>query len=150
MPSDNVTPFRRRPPPKPVQRGGGLTSHRGKAVLAQALTLAAFGLSFVFAAPPLSYIAMAVAIAGGAVALSNRAEAMPWAQTHHEHALRTLIIGYAILTLASLLIFISGSMLIVYFYVQIAVTIWAALRAGIGLVLAIMRKPIWNPRGPLV
>ena len=35
-----------------------------------------------------------VAVAGGAMALSNRAEAMPWAQTHHEHALRTLVIGY--------------------------------------------------------
>lgn len=148
--SDNVTPFRRRPPPKPAQRGGGISSHRGKAVLAQALTLAAFALSFIFAAPPLSYIAMAVAIAGGAVALSNRAEAMPWAQTHHEHALRTLIIGYSVLTLASLLTFINGSMLVVYFYVQIAVTIWVAIRAGVGLVLAIMRRPIWNPRGPLL
>lgn len=147
---DNVTPFRRRPTPKPVQRGGGLTSHRGKAVLVQALTLAAFGLSFILAAPPWSYIAMAVAIAGVAVAISNRAEAMPWAQTHHEHALRTLIIGYAITTLASLLTFINGSLLIVYFYVQIAVLIWAAIRAGIGLVLAIMRRPIWNPRGPLL
>lgn len=148
--SDNVTPFRRRPTPKPVQRGGGLTSHRGKAVLVQALTLAAFGFSFIWPTAPLSYLAMAVAIAGVAVALSNRAEAMPWAQTHHEHAMRTLIIGYAVMTLVSLLTFVNGSLVIVYFYVQIAVLIWAAIRAGIGLILAIMRRPIWNPRGPLL
>lgn len=148
--ADNVTPFRRRPPPKPVQRGGGLTSHRGKAILVQALTLAAFGLSFIWPTAPLSYLAMAVAIAGVAVALSNRAEAMPWAQTHHEHAMRTLVIGYAVMTLASLLTFVNGSLVIVYFYVQIAVLIWAAIRAGIGLVLAVMRRPIWNPRGPLL
>jgi uncharacterized membrane protein len=148
--ADNVTPFRRRPPPKPVQRGGGITSHRGKAILVQLLTLAAFGLSFVFPAPPLSYLAMAVAIAGIAVAISNRAEAMPWAQTHHEHAMRTLVIGYVIMTLASLLTFISGALVVVYFYVQIAVLIWVAIRAGVGLVLAIMRRPIWNPRGPLL
>ncbi len=148
--ADNVTPFRRRPPPKPVQRSGGVSSHRGKAVLVQALSLAAFGLSFFLPAPPLSYLALAVGVAGAAIAFSNRADAMPWAQTHHEHALRTLIGGYAIWTLSSLLGYINGALIVVTFYIHIAVLVWVAIRAGIGLVLAILRKPIANPRGPLL
>lgn len=148
--ADNVTPFRRRPPPKPVQRSGGVSSHRGKAVLVQALTLAAFVMNFFLAAPPLSYLALAVGVAAAAVALSNRTDAMPWATTHHEHALRTLIGGYAIWVLATLLAFVNGSLVIVTFYIHIVVLIWVAIRAGIGLVLAILRKPIGNPRGPLL
>lgn len=148
--ADNVTPFRRKPPPKPVQRSGGISSHRGKAVLVQALTLAAFTMSFFMPAAPLSYLAMAVGIAGAAVALSNRADAMPWATTHHEHALRTLIGGYAIWVFASLLGFINGSLVVVTIYVHIGVLIWVAIRAGIGLVLAALRKPIPHPRGLLL
>ncbi|MGE0595760.1 MAG: hypothetical protein AB7P07_05320 [Hyphomonadaceae bacterium] len=148
---DNVTPFRpRRPTPKPVQRSGGVSSHRGKAVLVQALTLTAFVMSFFMPAAPLSYLAMAVGIAAAAIALSNRADAMPWATTHHEHALRTLIGGYAIWVLATLLGFINGSLVVVTIYIHIAVLIWVAIRAGIGLVLAVLRKPISNPRGPLL
>ena len=148
--SDNVTPFRRRPPPKPVQRSGGVSSHRGKAVLVQALAIAAFALSFLLPAPPLSYLALAVGVAGAAIAFSNRTEAMPWAQTHHEHALRTLIGGYAIWTLSSLLGYINGSLVVITFYIHIAVLAWVAIRAGVGLVLAILRKPIPHPRGVLL
>lgn len=151
MPPDNVTPFRpRRPTPKPAQRGGGISSHRGKAVLAHALTLAAFGLSFLFPAPPLTYLAMAVGIAAVAIAFSNRTEAMPWAQTHHEHALRTLMIGYAIWVIGGLLGYINGALIVGTLYIKIAVLIWVAIRAGIGLVLAVLRKPIPHPRGVLI
>jgi uncharacterized membrane protein len=148
---DNVTPFRpRRPPPKPAQRGGGLSSHRGKAVLAHVLTLAAFGLSFFLAGPPLSYLAMAVGVAAVAIALANRADAMPWAQTHHEHAVRTVMIGYAIWVIGGLLAFVSGALIAAVFYIRIAVLVWVAIRAGVGLVLAILRKPIPHPRGALL
>lgn len=152
MPSDNVTPFRR-PPKKPVvrQQGGlGLTSHRGKVVLAHLLTIAAFLLNFFFATLPWSLISLAVAIGAVLLVYTNRGEAMPWANTHHEYALRTLIIGYAINVLASLLGMILGVLAIVGFYITVAVTIWAVVRAVIGLVLGVMRKPIPNPRGWLV
>lgn len=147
---DNVTPFRRRPPPKPVQRSGGVSSHRGKAVLTHALTLAAFAMSFFFGAPPLSYLALAVGVAAAAIALANRQDAMPWAQTHHEHAVRTLIGGFALWTLSGLLAFINGAMVIWVIYIRIALLVWVAIRAGIGLMLAVMRKPIPHPRGPLL
>jgi uncharacterized membrane protein len=146
---DNVTPFRRPPKPvRPQQSGGlGFKTHRGKAVLGHLLTLAAFLLNFFFRVAPLSFLGLIVAIAAVVLVYSNRGEAMPWANTHHEHALRTLVIGYAIWVLASLLTFVSGALYAVTIYVQLAVLIWAGLRAAIALVLAIMRKPVPNPRG---
>lgn len=163
MPADNVTPFRR-PPPKPVspqQKGGfGLKTHRGKAVLAHLLTIAAFGLALVLRSPPLSFIALGVAIAAFLFVYSNRGAAIPWANTHHEHALRTLAIGYAIMTLADVLLMVvvtsmtpegmRTSLMLFGLWTSIAVVAWAGLRALIALTLAIMRKAIANPRGWLV
>jgi uncharacterized membrane protein len=119
-------------------------------VLSQALTLAAFALNFFLPAPPLSFIAMGVGIAAAFVAYSNRDAGMPWANTHHEHALRTLIIGYCIWLLASMLVLIHGSLSVASWFIHIVVVIWAVLRAGIGLVLAAMRKAIPRPRGWLI
>jgi uncharacterized membrane protein len=152
MPSDNVTPFRRPPKPvRPQQQGGmGFKTHRGKVVLAHVLTIAAFSLNFFLRTPPLSFIGMIVGIAAVVLVYSNRGQAMPWANTHHEHALRTLIIGYSIWVLGTVLMLINGALAIVSFYVQLAVLIWAGLRAVIALVLAIMRKPVPNPHGWLV
>lgn len=151
--ADNVTPFRRPPKraPAPQQSGGlGIKTHRGKAVLTQALTLAAFALNFFLPAPPLSFIGMAVGIAAAFIAYSNRDAGMPWANTHHEHALRTLILGYSIWVLATLLGYIHGSLGVATIFIQFAVVIWAAIRAGVGLVLAMMRKAVPHPRGWLL
>jgi uncharacterized membrane protein len=158
MPADNVTPFRPRPKPAKPRPSGGLKSHRGKAVLAHVLTLAAFGINLAGALGlhgPMprefvSLLGMAVAIAAVVLAYSNRSDGMPWATTHHEHALRTLIIGYSIWVLASLLTYISGFLGLVTLLAQLAVALWACLRAAIALVLAIMRKPVPNPRGMLL
>ena len=154
---DNVTPFRKRSPPKPKGNGSfNLQSHRGKAVLVQFLTLAAFGLNFVFPAAPISYLVLAVAIAGVAIAAQNRNTAMPWASTHHEHALRTLLIGYITSFLVTLILSMTAQtineprLLTVAYWFGVAVLVWAGIRAGVGLVLAIMRRPIWHPRGWLL
>jgi uncharacterized membrane protein len=160
MPSDNVTPFRR--PPKrtvaPQQSGGfGFKTHRGKAVLAHLLTIVAYVLAIVFPAPPLSYIALAAAVAAVLFVFSNRGEAMPWANTHHEHALRTLVIGNVIITLADVIAMvvvspltpggIQQNMLLFAFWTRVVIVIWALLRALIALALAGMRKPVPHPRG---
>lgn len=161
MPSDNVTPFRR-PPPRPVrpqQSGGwGFKTHRGKAVLVHALTLACFVVQFALGGQLGQIIGIALAIAAGVIAFSSRAEAMPWAATHHEQAIRTLIMAFVITTvlglpslvvprdLASFWLYYAQ----VYFWGSLIVFIWAGLRALIGLVLAGMRKPVPNPRGWLV
>lgn len=153
MSHDNVTPFRR-PPKRPAapQRGEGLgfNTHRGKVLLAHVLTIAAFGLNFFFRAPPLSFIGLVVGVAAILLVLSNRGQAMPWANTHHEHALRTLMIGYAIWVFGSLLTLISPFLTLGTLLVQIAIAIWAVVRAAIALVLGVMRKPIPNARGWLI
>ena len=151
MPSDNVTPFRRPKPARPQQSGGlGFKTHRGKVVLVHLLTIAAFTLNFFIRMPPWSLIGTAVGIAAIALAYTNRGQGMPWVNTHHEHAVRTLIIGYVIWILGSLLGFIHGALAIGTIFVHLAVAIWAGLRAAIALVLAIMRKPVPNPHGWLV
>jgi len=149
MSHDNVTPFRPRPrkaPPAPQAGGLGLKSHRGKAILVQAMTLTTFILNFFFPDPPLSFLALGVGVAGVAVAASNRDEAMPWARTHHEHALRSIVVGFAISVLASLLSLVPP-LAVATRYIIIAVLIWAGLRAVIGLVLAALRRPIPHPTG---
>jgi uncharacterized membrane protein len=167
---DNVTPFRR-PKPRPVapqQSGGwGFRTHRGKVVLVHALTLIAFAaaisgtplINLLFADPSAAIIGQArmvtwlvgivAAIAAAVIAYSNRGAAMPWANTHHEHALRTLIIGYAIWVLAGLLTYIHGVLAIGTIFIQVGVFLWAALRAIVALVLGAMRKPVPNPHGIL-
>ena len=146
--SDNVTPFRRPKPVRPQQSGGfGFKTHRGKVLLGHLLTLAAFSANFFLRMPPYSLIGLVIAIAAVVIVYSNRGEAMPWANTHHEHALRTLMFGYAIWVLASLLTYVHGSLITITFYVQLGVLIWAVLRASVALVLGVMRKPVPNPRG---
>jgi uncharacterized membrane protein len=154
MPRDNVTPFRpRRPPAKPSGGGLGLTTHRGKAVLAQALALGAFAAAFGLNIGPLAYVGLILGVAGAAIAASNREEAMPWARTHHEHALRTIIFGavaWTLITLPGLLPGLPPQVSLAIFYAQIAIVVWVAIRAGVGLVLAAMRKPIPHPQGILL
>lgn len=164
MSNDNVTPFRRPPPKRPVapqQSGGfGFKTHRGKAVLAHVLTLAAFALALIFPLPPLSYIALAVAVAVFLFVYSNRGAATPWANTHHEHALRTLVIGYSIMTLADVIVMVvvtsmtpegmRASLFMFASWTRIFTIVWAGLRGSIALVLAILRKAVPNPRGWLV
>ncbi|MEZ5995718.1 MAG: hypothetical protein R3C25_08175 [Hyphomonadaceae bacterium] len=153
MPADNVTPFRR-PPKRPVapQQSGGLgfKTHRGKVVLAHVLTIAAFASNFFLRAPPLSFVGLIVGVAAIVIVYGNRGAAMPWANTHHEHALRTLVIGYALWVLAGLLIIVSSGLATVTIYLQLAIAAWAVIRALIALVLGVIRKPIPHPRGWLI
>lgn len=166
--SDNVTPFRRPKPVRPQQQGGwGFKTHRGKAMLVQFLTLIAFLLNFAGAAAgqllftlggfdvsqariALWIAGIGVSVAAVLIALSNRGQGMPWANTHHEHALRTLFIGYAIWTLGSLLGYIHSVLTVATIFIQLGVAIWALLRAVIGLLLAMARRPIPHPRGAFI
>ncbi|MBK8542433.1 MAG: hypothetical protein IPL62_02020 [Caulobacteraceae bacterium] len=158
--SDNVTPFRRPKPKRPQQQGGlGFKTHRGKAVLVHLLTMATYVCAFFFPFPPpggsplVLYVAgcisFALAIIAVTIAMPNRYSGMPWATTHHEHAIRTLLLGFVTWTLASALLYISTGLASVTFWTHVAIMLWAALRSIVGLVLALMRKPISNPRGLL-
>jgi hypothetical protein len=157
---DNVTPFRpRRAAPKPRSRLN-LASHRGRAVLAQLLTVIAFILNYELRGQ-LNWIAWGFGVAAVATAATNRLSAMPWAATHHEHVLRTVIIGSIVSALSNMIAYTSqilhapntilAYVLLADHWIQIAVLIWAALiRGGVGLILAVMRRPIWHPRGLLL
>ena len=86
-------------------------------------------------------------VAAVLIVYSSRGAAMPWANTHHEHALRTLIIGYSLWVVAGLLVLINGALYPITVYLQLGIAIWAGLRALVALVLGVMRKPVPNPRG---
>jgi uncharacterized membrane protein len=120
------------------------------AALAHILTIAAFVLSVMLRAPPAAYAGYVVAVAAAALAYSLRRAAMPWAATHYEHALRTLIIGYLLWAFAAALQLIHGALISVVLYLQLAVALWAVVRAAIALFLALTRRAIPHPRGWLI
>lgn len=163
MPSDNVTPFRRPKPVRPQQQGGlGIKTHRGRVVLVHVLTMASFAVPFVLGAiigpQGAQLIGFGIAIAGVFVAYSSRNGATPWAATHHEQALRTILIASIALTILSLPRLVVSADLVsfwqtygpIWFWGRIIVLVWAGLRALIGLVLAVLRRPVFNPRGWLI
>lgn len=147
--ADNVTPFRR-PRPKPPARRFNLQSQRGKAILAQALVIACFAATYFLPGALWSLIGVGFGIAGVLIASANRMEGMPWARTHHEHALRSFIIGAAAWTLLTVFLILPYAPLIpVVFWGRIVVCVWAGVRGLVGLVLATMRRPIPNPKSLL-
>jgi len=162
MPADNVTPFRRPPkrPPAPQQSGGlGFKTHRGRVVLVHVLTLLCFGLPWVLAFPGSDLITLGFGIAAALLAVVSRNDAMPWAATHHQQAIFTLIIamvGYLLMALPGYLLTpqmlasFSGTLTPIYFWAIVIISVWVIFRAGVGLVLAILRRPVPNPRGLLI
>jgi uncharacterized membrane protein len=171
MNRDNVTPFRkRRPPPKPVRQGPPLSTHRGKAVAVEAcaLLMGVFqallvaphvmvwipgldqaGLALAQNTPPpfvSSLLSLAAAGCGFFIALSNREQAMPWAQTHHEFALRTIVVGVCGSALASVTGFL-GVLSIVAVPIRTLAALWVMARSGVGLMRAVGRQAMMNPTG---
>lgn len=138
----------------------GWQTHRGKAVLVHILTLMTYVSAWFFPFPPppgasvtfvvASAVSLVFAFMAVTLAMQNRYDGMPWAATHHEQAIRTLIIGFVLWTVASALQFITPALAMVSFVVHIAVALWAALRSVVGIVLALMRKPTLNARGWLL
>ena len=160
MPSDNVTPFRRPKPVRPQQQGGmGFKTHRGKVLLVHVLTLLCFGLPWLISFPASDLVTLAFGIAAALIAVSSRASATPWAATHHLQAVHTLLIAMAIYMLINLPAYIlttdslapiMATVVRISFWALLIVSIWALLRAAIGLVLALMRRAVPNPRGLLI
>lgn len=151
--TDNVTPFRPRPPaPKPPKGPRfNLQSQRGKAVLVQLLVVACFAATYFLPGALWSLIGLGFGLAAVVIAQSNRLDGMPWARTHHEHAMRSVIIGAVAWTLLSVILILNiGALIPVVFYGRIAICVWASARGLIGAVLAILRRPMPNPRGPLI
>jgi uncharacterized membrane protein len=121
-------------------------------------TLVASGIPVNVGAPQvavglLNYVVLALVIAAVLIAASNRREGMPWAMTHHEFALRTLVIGWAVTTLVRLLGYLPGvgaATFLVILIVTVVVLLWTFLRGSVALVFAVLRKPMPRPTGLLL
>jgi uncharacterized membrane protein len=145
----NITPFRPRPRPQPnAPKGFDAQRPQHKVYLVHALTLAAFLVAWQTSFP-IELLGFGAAVAVVAIASSNRREGMPWAQTHHEFALRTVLLGGAVWIVAGMLLFLPliGPIIAV---VQLVVLAWVVVRSLASLVRAYGRRPVPNPLTPLI
>ena len=148
----NVTPFRPRPktPPPRGSRGFDPQRPQHKVLLMHGLTAAAFLVTWALTFP-LSLLGLGAGIGAVAIAQSNRRDGMPWAQTHHEFGVRTLLLGAAVWVVVGLLVMlpIPGLAAIVDL-VQLAVLVWVLARTAAGIWRALNRRPTPNPMTPLL
>ena len=114
------------------------------------LTAAAFLVTWALTFP-LSLLGLGAGIGAVAIAQSNRRDGMPWAQTHHEFGVRTLLLGAAVWVVVGLLVMlpIPGLAAIVDL-VQLAVLVWVLARTAAGIWRALNRRPTPNPMTPLL
>lgn len=142
---DNVTPLR---PRRRQRRGLDLRAPRSQVLLVHALTGVTFA-TFYFATGAFEYIAMALGVAAIAIAAGRRREGMPWACTHHEFALRTLLFGgvaWVLVRLASLIPVVGAYQ----YYAIWAICGWVALRVVWGFSRGVLRLPIHRPLTPFI
>jgi uncharacterized membrane protein len=71
---------------------------------------------------------------------------MPWAQTHHEFALRTIVVGVCGSALASVTGFL-GILGVAAVPIRTVTALWVMARACVGLVGAINRHAMMRPTG---
>lgn len=142
---ENVVPLR--PRRRPQNRRFDLKAPRSQVLLVHGLTLATFALHLV-GAGALRYVAIALGVAAVAIAAARRQEGMPWACTHHEYGLRTLVFGAVASILVSLLTLAPG--LGPYaVYAGLGVLFWVGLRTLWGFGRGLLRLPMVRPRSPL-
>ncbi len=142
---DNVVPLRPKRRPK---RGMDWKAPRTQVLLVHALTLLTFTM-FLFVRGPAQYLATALGIAAIAIAAGRRREGMPWACTHHEFALRTLLFGGVAWVLAGASSLIPG--LGAYgVYAVLVICVWVGLRGLWAFARGLMRLPMTRPTSPLL
>ncbi len=142
---DNVVPLR---PKRRIKRRLDWKAPRTLALLVHALTLVTFAL-YLLASGPLEYLAAAFGIASIAIAAGRRREGMPWACTHHEFALRTLLFGGVAWVLARLITLIPPAAPYAT-YAILGICAWVGLRCLWAFARAIVRLPMPRPTSPLL
>jgi uncharacterized membrane protein len=103
-------------------------------------------------------IGFGIGLAGVLVAYSSRDSATPWAATHHEQAMRTIIIASILITALSLPRLVVSQEVAgfwniygpIAFWTWVVIVLWGGLRAVVGLVLAGLRRPVFKARGWLL
>ena len=140
----------------------GFKTHRGKAVLVHVLTIACFVTPFliggVVGEQMAQLIGFGIGIAAVLIAHSSREGATPWAATHHEQAIRTIVIGSILFMVLGFPRYVVSEEITSFwtfyspiaFWAWLAIVVWGGLRAIVGLVLAGLRRPVFNARGWLL
>lgn len=141
----NVVPLRPKRRPK---RGFDWKAPRSQVLLVHALTMATFA-TFLLASGPGQYLATAMGIAAIAIASGRRKEGMPWACTHHEFALRTLLFGGVFWVLAGAAALIPGAGAYTGYAIWV-ICAWVGLRAIWAFARGILRLPMSRPKSPLL
>lgn len=136
MSRDNVTPFRRRPPPpKPP------FNLRDPRQLARGIyVLAAIGFALNWFGGMIGLLGLGVALAAVFIAAGNRGEGPPWAQSHFEFVTRTLVIaacGLLLTSLVAMLPLVAPAA----FFVRVAIYLWLGVRLLVGFWRAMRAKP---------
>ena len=139
--SNNVTPLR---PPAPKKPLFDLRDPKSLTLLVYGLAVLAFGISWA-GNQFVSWIGLGLGVAALMICASKRDEGPFWARSHFEFALRTLVIGGAIWTLASLIGIIPLVGWVVAWIAKPIVLIWVVVRAAVGFLRASETKVIANP-----
>lgn len=139
--SNNVTPLR---PPAPKQPMFDVRDPKSLTFLVYALMVMAFGISWL-GNQFVTWIGLGLGVAALMIAASKRDEGPFWTRSHFEFALRTLIIGGAVWTIASLIGVIPLIGWVVAWIAKPIVLIWVLVRAAVGFLKASDTKVIANP-----
>jgi uncharacterized membrane protein len=143
MANDNVTRFR---PRQPDRRPGSFKDPDRQAMLTHGLAIACFLLFFFTSGELFDFLALGVGFAGLAIAASKRNDPPGWAASHHEFALRTILIGGAVWMVTTIIAIVPVFGGLAAWAGQIAIIAWAGLRAAVGIVRARDRAPIARPK----
>jgi len=141
---NNVTKF---PGPRRPQAPKG-PDLRGPALSVYALGVAAFAL-FLSGLQFADLAGFAFGIAAVVIAAGRRDEGPAWIRSHHEFALRTIVIAGALWTLLSLLTFVPV-LILPSWYARLALGGWLLVRSVYGAGQVLRKKIISNPRTPFL
>ena len=138
--SNNVTPLH---PPVPKKPFFDPRDPKSLTFLVYGLTVLSFGISL--GNQFVNWIGLGLGVAALMISASKRDEGAFWARSHFEFVLRTLVIGGAVWTLASLIGVIPLLGWLIVWIAKPVVMIWVVVRAAVGYLKASETKAIANP-----
>jgi uncharacterized membrane protein len=139
--SDNVTPIR---PPEPKKPLLDVRDPKHQTSLVYGLMVLAFGINWM-GNQFVSWIGLGLGVAALAISASKRDEGPFWARSHFEFALRTIVIGGVVWTIAAIIGVIPFVGWVFFWGVKSVVMIWVVVRAAVGFMRASETKVIQNP-----
>lgn len=138
--SNNVTPLH---PPAPKKPFFDPRDPKQLTFLVYGLTVLAFGISL--GNQLVNWIGLGLGVAALMICASKRDEGAFWARSHFEFVLRTLVIGGAVWTLASLIGIIPLLGWLIAWIAKPVIMVWVVVRAAVGYLKASETKVIANP-----